>query len=68
MLTPCKDCGHRLWSEVRKVGASRLVVHFDDDERSGTYAEHAPRCPGCAARLDRGLPEFVPGSHPPGRG
>ena len=53
---------------MRKVGASRFVVHFDDNERSGTYAEHAPRCPGCTARLGRGLPEFFPGSYLPGPG
>ena len=68
MLTPCEDCGHELWSEVREVGAFRLVVHFDDDKRSGTYAEHAPSCPGCGARLDRGLTVPDPVRHRPGRG
>ena len=52
MLTPCPNCDHALWSEVRGVGAFRLVVYFDDDEGSDTYAEHVSRCPGCDGRLD----------------
>lgn len=55
MLTPRENCGHGLWSEVRASGASRLLVHFDDDERSATHAEHVRRCPGCGARPHEGL-------------
>lgn len=67
MLTTCESCGHGLWSEVRALGASRFLVHFDD-ERSDTYAEHAPRCPGRGARLDRGAPDADDGDEgrPPG--
>jgi hypothetical protein len=50
MLNPCRECGHALWSEVRKYGAFRFVV-FLDDERSDTYAEPARSCPGCGAGL-----------------
>lgn len=52
MLTPCLNCAHALWSEVRSVGALRLIVYFDDDQGSETYAEHVARCPGCGDRLD----------------
>jgi|SRR5918997_96550 hypothetical protein len=51
MVIPCPDCGHILWAELRGVGASRLVVYFDDDEQSGTYAEHVACCPECGTRL-----------------
>lgn len=64
MLTQCERCSHELWSEVRAHGAARLLVHFDDDERSATYAEHAPRCPGCGAGLDRGTTEADGEAHP----
>ena len=56
MISPCPDCGHRLWSEVRKAGAFRFLAHFDDDERSATYAEHTHHCPGCGVRLDAAVP------------
>ena len=52
MLSPCPNCDHSLWSEVRSVGSCRLVVYFDDDEGSDTYAEHVSRCPRCDGRLD----------------
>ena len=52
MLTPCPNCAHALWSEVRSVGALRFIVYFDDDEGSDTYAEHIAHCPGCGERLD----------------
>ena len=54
MLSLCASCGHKLWSEVVKVGASRVLAHFDDDEGSATYAEHSPSCPSCGLRLDKG--------------
>ena len=54
MLTLCAGCGHRLWSEVKRVGASRFLAHFDD-ERSATYAEHSPSCPSCGLKLDKGM-------------
>ena len=56
MWTPCPECAHALWSEVRRVGALRFVVYFDEDERSETYAEQVRSCPGCGAGLAiRGL-------------
>jgi hypothetical protein len=51
MLDPCTECGHALWSEVRRHGAFCFVVHFDDDGRSDTYAEHVLTCPGCGGGL-----------------
>ena len=51
MLDPCSECGHALWSELRSHGALRFVVHFDDDRRSDTYAEHVLTCPGCGGGL-----------------
>jgi hypothetical protein len=50
---------------VRRHGAFRFVVYFDDDERSGTYAEQVRVCPGCGAGLarhaiDRHGPAFRP--------
>ena len=47
MLNHCHECGHALWSEVRRSGSFRFVVFFDDDKRSVTYAEPARSCPGC---------------------
>jgi hypothetical protein len=56
MLTPCQECAHALCSEVRRVGALRFAVYFDDEERSDTYAEQVRSCPGCGAGLaSRGL-------------
>ena len=51
MLTPCPECGHKLWSEVGSLGAFRMVIFFDDDEGSGTYAEQVSRCPECSLWL-----------------
>ena len=51
MLTPCPECGHRLWTEVGSIGAFRMVVFFDDEQDSGTYAEQVERCPGCSLWL-----------------
>ena len=50
--TPCPNCDRALWPEVRTSGAFRFVVYFEDEESSGTYAEHITRCPGCSIRLD----------------
>ena len=50
MLTPCPECGHTLWSEVRSFGAFRFVVYFDND-LGDTYAERVLSCPGCGAGL-----------------
>jgi hypothetical protein len=36
---------------VRNTRAFRFVVYFDDDERSGTYAEQVRSCPGCGELL-----------------
>ena len=46
---------------MRSFGSLRFVVHFDDDEGSGTYAEHVSVCPGCGAGLngDAGDPGAV---------
>ena len=62
MLTPCKECGHSLWVEVRSAGTFRFLAHFDDDEGSATYGEHSPSCRTCGLRLDAALP---PGSSSP---
>ena len=51
MRSPCTKCGHALRSEVRNTRAFRFVVYFDDDERSGTYAEQVRNCPGCGELL-----------------
>jgi hypothetical protein len=53
MLVPCTECGHPLWSEVRRAGTFRFVAHFDDEERSETYAEQVRSCPGCGEGLSR---------------
>ena len=67
MLTPCAGCGHKLWAEVKSAGAFRFLAHFDDDEGSATYAEHVPGCPGCGARLDRGMAGTGGGTGEPAR-
>ena len=53
MEVSCRECGHGLWAEEVPV-ADRFGVWacFDDEERSGTYAEQVGRCPGCEARLN----------------
>jgi ssDNA-binding Zn-finger/Zn-ribbon topoisomerase 1 len=51
MLSPCPECAYPLWSEVRRHGAFRFVVYFDNDERSGTYAEQVRVCPDCGSGL-----------------
>ena len=51
MITPCESCGHKLWWEEREVASIRFVLHFDDDERSDSYAEHVLKCPGCGLSL-----------------
>lgn len=43
-----------MWSEVGNIGGGGVVVFVDDDQRSGTYAEHVTSCPSCAARFDDG--------------
>jgi hypothetical protein len=35
------------------VGSFRFVAHFDDDQRSDTYAEQVRTCPGCGEGLSR---------------
>jgi hypothetical protein len=52
MVVTCLKHGHVLWTEVRTVGASRIWVYFDDQERSDTYAEQVARCPDCGTPLD----------------
>jgi hypothetical protein len=51
MSDSCNECGRALWSEMRHEGAQRFVVHFDEDGRSDTYAEHVLACPGCGGGL-----------------
>ena len=51
MLTPCPECSHAIWSEVRSFGTFRTAVYFDDEERSDTYATAVWRCPGCGCGL-----------------
>jgi hypothetical protein len=47
VLIPCPECGQKLWTELGNVGLFRLVMFFDDDEGSDTYAERVDCCPGC---------------------
>jgi hypothetical protein len=51
MVTPCPECGHKLWSEVGNLGAFRMVMFSDDEEESDTYTEQVTRCPGCGLWL-----------------
>jgi hypothetical protein len=51
MSTLCPRCGYALWSEVRRHGAFRFVVHFDADARIATRAERIRSCPECGADL-----------------
>ena len=51
MLTPCPECSHAIWSEVRSFGTFRTAVYFDDEEHSDTYATAVWRCPGCRLGL-----------------
>ena len=51
MRSPCPHCGHALRSELRRHGAFRFVVYFDNDKRSATYAARVRRCPECSADL-----------------
>jgi hypothetical protein len=55
MLTPCPECSHAIWSEVRSFGTFRTAVYFDDEEHSDTYATAVWRCPGCG----RGLRDHI---------
>lgn len=52
MLVSCNGCNHSLWSEMRTFGSFRFLIHFDDDEASGSYAERVVVCPGCGAGLN----------------
>jgi hypothetical protein len=51
MLTPCPECGHKLWTEMGSMGIFRLVVFFDDDEESNSYTEQVDHCPRCSLWL-----------------
>lgn len=53
MLVWCERCGHSLFSETREARGVRFLLHFDDDERSATYAEHVTHCPNCGFNLVR---------------
>ena len=47
VVVSCPECGHSLWAEACGVGQFNLVVYFDDDERSVSYAEPITSCPTC---------------------
>jgi hypothetical protein len=53
MVVSYQGCGHRLWAEEVPV-ADRFGAWacFDDQERSGTYAERVEWCPECGAWLN----------------
>jgi hypothetical protein len=51
MLSLCLECTRALLSGVRRVGEFGVVVYFDDDDSSDTYAEQDRSCPGCSASL-----------------
>ncbi len=51
MLTSCSKCGHRLRSEQGSLGVFRMVVFFDEEEGSDTYAQQVDRCAGCGLWL-----------------
>ena len=51
MRDHCPHCGHALRSEVRRHGAFRFVVYFDDDARIATRAEQIRSCPECGTDL-----------------
>jgi len=60
MVAPCSKCGHVLWAEVRSLGAFGLIVYFDDEVHSESYAEHVRSCPKCGVRLSGGLGKLTP--------
>lgn len=47
MVVSCPECGHPMWAEACGVGQFNLIVYFDDDERSDSYAEPVTSCPTC---------------------
>jgi hypothetical protein len=52
MLSLCPECTRALLSRLRRIGAAfGVVVYFDEDDRSDTYAEQVRTCPGCGASL-----------------
>ena len=51
MITPCRSCGHKLWSVEREVKGWLVRVHFDGEETSESYADLVTRCPGCGKWL-----------------
>jgi len=51
MLTSCPKCERRLRSEQGSLGVFRMVVFFDDEEGSDTYAQQVDRCAGCGLWL-----------------
>ena len=57
MRDSCPHCGHALRSEVRRQGAFRFVVYFDNDKRSATYAARVRSCPECGADLRGHAPD-----------
>jgi hypothetical protein len=51
MITMCGRCGHRVRAEVGVTDGRGVLVYFDDDRASGSYAEHVVDCPCCERRL-----------------
>jgi hypothetical protein len=51
MITPCRSCGHKLWSVERDVKGWLVRVRFDGEETSETYADQVTRCPSCGKWL-----------------
>ena len=51
MITMCGQCGHRVRAEVGVTDGRGVLVYFDDDRTSESYAEYVASCPGCGQRL-----------------
>ncbi len=41
------SCAHKIWCEVRYEADLVILIFFDDEETSETYAEQITHCPGC---------------------
>ena len=44
------SCSHKIWCEVRYEADLVILIFFDDEETSETYAEQITHCPGCGGQ------------------
>jgi hypothetical protein len=51
MVMMCGRCGHRVRAEVDVTDGRGVLVYFDDDRMSKSYAEQVASCPGCGQDL-----------------